>query len=210
MNKTTTLVLGSAIALLAIGSAHAAGGDPYDTPSFKRVIADDFEAKGQATLDRLNQTPAQAACSRADYEGKPLAEDVEKKLNAAALNAVVYPADGKFLGDWKEGLKIASNGKGMQSSDKPGSENGGNCLACHKLLPDDPSQGNLGPELVGYGKTRGTSEAVVKYTWQRIYNSEAFNACSFMPPFGAHKILTEAQMKDVMALLLDPNSPVNK
>jgi sulfur-oxidizing protein SoxX len=31
-----------------------------------------------------------------------------------------------------------------------------------------------------------------------------------MPDFGEHHILTEQQMKDVMALLMDPNSPVNK
>ena len=31
-----------------------------------------------------------------------------------------------------------------------------------------------------------------------------------MPRFGHEKLLTEKQMKDIMALLLDPNSPVNK
>jgi sulfur-oxidizing protein SoxX len=31
-----------------------------------------------------------------------------------------------------------------------------------------------------------------------------------MPRFGAAGILTEAQLKDVMALLLAPDSPVNK
>lgn len=210
MNKTKAFVLASALGLLAMGSARADGTDPYQTPSFTRIISGDFTAAGQATLDRLQQTPEQIACSKADFDGKALPDDAEKKLNAAALDAVVYPADGKFLGDWKAGLEIAKNGKGMQSNDPAGSTNGGNCLACHKLLPNDPSQGNLGPELVGYEKVRGNGDAIVKYTWQRIYNSVAFNACSFMPPFGAHKILTEQQMKDVMALLLDPASPVNK
>jgi sulfur-oxidizing protein SoxX len=31
-----------------------------------------------------------------------------------------------------------------------------------------------------------------------------------MPRFGHQGILTEAQMKDLMALLLDPDSPINK
>ena len=48
------------------------------------------------------------------------------------------------------------------------------------------------------------------YTWGKIWNSHAYNACSQMPRFGDAGILTEAQIKDVMALLLDPNSPVNK
>jgi sulfur-oxidizing protein SoxX len=31
-----------------------------------------------------------------------------------------------------------------------------------------------------------------------------------MPRFGHAGVLTEAQIKDVVALLMDPNSPVNK
>jgi sulfur-oxidizing protein SoxX len=50
----------------------------------------------------------------------------------------------------------------------------------------------------------------VKYTWGKIYNAKAFNACTNMPRFGHQGILTEAQMKDLMALLLDPSSPVNQ
>ncbi|HZV94210.1 MAG TPA: sulfur oxidation c-type cytochrome SoxX, partial [Caldimonas sp.] len=34
--------------------------------------------------------------------------------------------------------------------------------------------------------------------------------CSIMPRFGAAHILTTKQMQDIMALLLDPNSPVNQ
>ncbi|MEF9944419.1 MAG: sulfur oxidation c-type cytochrome SoxX, partial [Burkholderiaceae bacterium] len=43
-----------------------------------------------------------------------------------------------------------------------------------------------------------------------IWNSHAFTPCSQMPRYGDAKILTEAQIKDVMALLLDPASPVNQ
>jgi len=50
----------------------------------------------------------------------------------------------------------------------------------------------------------------VKYTWGKIYNAKAFNACTNMPRFGHAGILTQDQMKDIMALLLDPNSPVNQ
>ena len=101
------------------------------------------------------------------------------------------------------------NGKGKQWSDNPDKPSGGNCLACHEMVKNDPSQGNIGPSLVDYGKLRGNSEAILKYTWGRIYDSAAYNACSWMPSFGAHHILTEQQMKDVMALLMDPKSPVN-
>ncbi len=51
---------------------------------------------------------------------------------------------------------------------------------------------------------------MLKYTWAKLYNSQSYKACSNMPRFGHNGILTEAQLKDVMALLLDPESPVNK
>jgi sulfur-oxidizing protein SoxX len=49
-----------------------------------------------------------------------------------------------------------------------------------------------------------------KYAYGKVYNSQAFSACSTMPRFGHMGILTEQQMKDVVALLMDPKSPVNQ
>ena len=215
MKRATLFVLAGAAAAALAGcagmgqSASSGNGDPFATASFQTMLKDGFVTKGQASVDRLKQTPHQEACSQYEYLGKPLPADLAKKLEAQATAAVVYPKDGQYLGDWKAGLKVAQDGKGMQWSDKAGTPSGGNCLACHEMIKNDPSQGNIGPSLVHYGKLRGNSEAILKYTWARIYDSQAFNACTFMPPFGAHHILTETQMKDVMALLMDPKSPVN-
>jgi sulfur-oxidizing protein SoxX len=49
-----------------------------------------------------------------------------------------------------------------------------------------------------------------KYVYGKIYNAKAFNPCSNMPRFGHSGTLTEKQIKDLVALLLDPNSPVNQ
>ena len=49
-----------------------------------------------------------------------------------------------------------------------------------------------------------------KYAYSKVYNSQAFSVCSNMPRFGQAAILTEAQIKDVVALLMDPKSPVNQ
>jgi sulfur-oxidizing protein SoxX len=49
-----------------------------------------------------------------------------------------------------------------------------------------------------------------KYAYGKIYNSQAFSVCSSMPRFGHSNILTEQQLKDVTALLMAPDSPVNK
>ena len=70
--------------------------------------------------------------------------------------------------------------------------------------------GTIGPSLQDYGKVRGNSDEIVKYTWGKIYNAKAYNACSNMPRNGDAEILTEQQMKHLMAFLLDPESPVNK
>ncbi|HEX4917168.1 MAG TPA: sulfur oxidation c-type cytochrome SoxX [Limnobacter sp.] len=176
----------------------------------QQVIMASFKEKGQAGMDRLNQSELQKSCSMAALDPEGLPQAKRTALEQAALAAVKYPADGKYLGDWKSGEKIAQTGVGFQFSDKPDTPAGGNCYACHQLAPQELSYGNLGPSLYQYGKVRGSSEEIMRYTWAKIWNSHAYNACSNMPRFGAEGILTEAQLKDVMALLMAPDSPVNK
>jgi sulfur-oxidizing protein SoxX len=43
-----------------------------------------------------------------------------------------------------------------------------------------------------------------------VFNAQAVMPCSQMPRFGYHKFLTEKQMKDVVAYIFSPDSPVNK
>ena len=172
------------------------------------VLRASFNERGQAKLDRLNQDEAQALCSVSD--GKPLPKETLEKIEKAQLALIKYPADGKLLGDWREGEKIAQTGVGKQFSDDPKNPAGGNCYACHQISPQEISYGTIGPSLLGFGKLRGTSEAIQKYTYGKVYNPQAYSACSNMPRFGHGQILTEKQIKDVTALLLDPNSPVNQ
>ncbi len=176
-----------------------------------------FSERGIAKLDRLDQTELQALCSAANESRKPLPAKVKAGIEKKILASIPYPADGAYLGDWREGEKIAQNGRGMQFTDAAGVPNGANCYACHQITPNEISFGNQGPSLLKYGLLRGVkdpssqdAEVIVKYTWARIWNTHAFNACSGMPRFGDAGILTPAQIKDVMALLLDPASPVNK
>ena len=171
------------------------------------VLQNSFVAKNQATMDRLERDAVQTACSAP--RGMPLDNDMLASLRAERLAAVVLPADGEYLGDWQRGAKVAGNGRGLQSSDDPTQPNGGNCYACHQLAPDEVAYGTLGPSLTGYG-ARGQSEAMLQYTWTKLWDTHAYNLCSHMPRFGAQAILTEQQLKDVMAYLLDPASPVNQ
>ncbi len=198
-------VSATASALLASASFAA---DGAAVKAAATMLKSDFKSKGPATVERvLNQDEAQQLCTEMP---KDLPKEAAAALEARQLKAVKYPADGKYLGDWKAGEAIAQNGRGMQSSDKAGSVNGGNCYACHQVTKSEISFGNIGPSLYQYGKLRGQSEAIMKYTWAKIYNAQAFRACSNMPRFGHNGILDEKQIKDVMALLLDPASPVNE
>ncbi|HJV85287.1 MAG TPA: sulfur oxidation c-type cytochrome SoxX [Noviherbaspirillum sp.] len=201
------IVIMMAGALAIAGCATVAADSDYGKLAMD-LLKNDFKSKGPATVERmLNQDEAQRLCSEYPTE-RP--KEIAAQIEAGQMKTIKYPSDGKYLGKWQEGEKIAQNGRGMQSSDKVGAPNGGNCYACHQITKEEISFGNIGPSLYNYGKLRGNSEEIMKYTWGKIYNSQAFNACSNMPRFGHSGILTETQIKDVMALLMDPASPANK
>ena len=203
MKMKTVLSLGAVVVLASCASSPT-------REETMQVVKGSFKERGIAKLDRLNQSELQQVCSEASMNNKDLPKDVRERLEKQQMATIKYPADGKFLGDWKAGERVAQTGVGLQWTDNDKTVNGGNCYACHELSPQEVSFGNIGPSLKGYGKLRGNSEAVVKYTWGKIWNTHAFNACSSMPRFGDAGILTEEQVKHVMALLLDPASPVNK
>lgn len=199
--------LGFAVAALAGCATMIATDDEYRNRAIA-LMQSSFTSRGQATLDRLEQDEVQRTCSQ--YAGKAPPADVAERVQKAQLATVIYPADGKLLGDWRAGEKIAQQGVGLQFSDPPGSPAGGNCYACHQLSAAEISYGTVGPSLYQFGKTRGYTDETRRYVYAKVFNAQAFNACSNMPRFGYKSILTEQQIKDVTALLLDPDSPVNR
>ena len=171
------------------------------------TIKRDFKPRGQADLDRLAEDGLQALCNRTDNHPHP---DNAKRIEADQLAQVKYPADGKLMGDWKKGESLAQSGRGFTWTDNPGLPVGGNCYNCHQISPKETAFGTVGPSLYQYGKLRGNSPDIQKYTYAKIFNAKAFNACSDMPRFGHVQALKPEQIKDLVALLLDPESPVNK
>jgi sulfur-oxidizing protein SoxX len=200
-----SIVAAAALAITVVPAVHAQSASNADVLS---VMKSSFKEKSIAKLDRLDQNDLQRQCS--EYSTKPMPAPMKAALEKAALEAVKYPADGKFLGDWKLGERIAQSGVGMQFSDNEKTVNGGNCYACHQISKEEISYGNIGPTLYQYGKLRGNTIEIQRYTWARIWNAHAFNACNIMPRFGEAGILSEEQIRHVMALLLDPASPVNR
>lgn len=204
------ILIGAAVASTLLAGCASLMYSPPSKEESVAVIKAGFQDRGIAKVDRLNQSELQAACSEAAMKRADLPKDTRERLQKAALDAVKYPSDGKWLGDWKLGERIAQSGVGMQFSDNEKTVNGGNCYACHELSKQEISFGNIGPTLYNYGKLRGNSEPILRYTWGKIWNTHAYNACSTMPPYGHAGILSEEQIRHVMALLLDPQSPVNK
>jgi len=192
-------------ALLLAWVALPALGDP--TPqAVQKVMQRDFHARGQAGMDRVVQDGVQRVCT--ESQDRPPAE-LATALQADQMKTIVYP-QGSLMGDWKRGEAIAQSGRGLTWNDKPGDAAGGSCYNCHDLSPQELSHGTLGPSLRGFGRTRGASVEVQRYVYSKIYNAKAYNLCSQMPRLGASGTLTPEQIKDLVALLLDPASPVNR
>lgn len=212
--RNSNFVVATLVAVAALwGCAQmqsAGWGSAADDASFAEMIRSGFKAAGPVTLERLKQDETQAFCS--DPVASQSAANVKKAeaIEAANLATVKYPTDGKWLGDWRAGERIAQSGRGLTWTDAPNQANGGNCYNCHQISAAEISFGTIGPSLYQYGKLRGNSDEVVRSTWTKIYNSKALNACSNMPRAGHMGIIKEQDIRDLMALLLSPDSPVNK
>jgi L-cysteine S-thiosulfotransferase len=172
----------------------------------QKVLQRDFHARGQATMDRVVQDGLQRVCT--ESADKPPAA-VAQALEADQMRTIVFPAGG-LAGDWQRGEKIAQGGRGLTWNDRPGQSADGSCYNCHQLSSAEMSYGTIGPSLRGFGKIRGNGPEMQRYVYGKIYNAKAYNACSQMPRLGYSGTLTEEQIKDLAALLLDPASPVNE
>ena len=193
--------------MLAAGCAVPAGDADYRARA-EAAVKGAFAGGDPKIVARvLQQDDIQRLCS--EHRDSPPAA-LAAPLMAAQRGAIAYPASGRLMGDWREGKKIAENTGGMRYDDKPGVPNGGNCSACHQLAAAEIAYGTLGPSLLGYGKSRGAAGAAQRQAYERIYNAQAFTACSAMPRFGHNGVLTPEQIAHLVALLLDPASEVNR
>ena len=208
----------AAVGLAALGLVAGCASRPSPEALDRQALAmiqASFREQGIAKLDRLDQDLGQKACSSAKAPAEALARQIESE----AMATIQWPAGGQYLGDWREGEKLAQSGRGMTWTDgsTATSANGAQCYNCHQIGPQELSFGTIGPSLHHYGKLRGVqdvadpaSAAIVQYTWGKLWNSKAYAACSNMPRFGHARLLDEQQIRHLMALLLDPKSPVNQ
>jgi L-cysteine S-thiosulfotransferase len=176
------------------------------TIDVQKVLQRDFHPRGQATMERVVQDGLQRVCT--ESSDRPPAE-LAKQLEADQMKTIAFP-EGSLIGDWKRGERIAQGGRGLTWNDKPGAPADGSCYNCHQLSPQEMSHGTLGPTLLKFGWMRGNGPEMQRYVYGKIYNAKAYNLCSQMPRLGYSGTLTPEQIKDLVGLLLDPESPVNK
>jgi len=200
-------LIAATLCVTTLAVADDTGASRPDPAAVERYARGMWSGADEEWKQRLQQDETQAVCSQ--FRNEP-PKDVADAIIAREASTVVYPADGKLLGSWQEGEKIAQNGRGGQFSDAPDATRGGNCYACHQMAKTEVSYGTLGPSLSEYGRLREFSLDAAKEAYAKIYNSQASLACSTMPRFGVHGFLSEQQIKDVIAYLFDAESPVNK
>ena len=177
----------------------------------EQMVAEAHTLGGPALIRRTTQDASQRMCSTVG--GPKLTQEQSAAIVNTARSSIQYPASGKLSGNWKSGALLVSDGRGQrivngQVEKLP--HNGALCVNCHAMDATEVNSGNVGPALVGYGAQRGDSEAMVRYTYERIYNAWAFMPCSNMPRLGASGFLTPEQIADVVAYLIDSQSPVNR
>ncbi len=195
-----------ALALVPLGCAMAPSNEETAAQT-AAMLKTSFKANGQAGLDRLNQDETQRTCS--ELAGKAPSKETAERIEKLNLASIRYPGDGKLLGDWKNGERIAQEGRGKQFSDDVGGPVGGNCYACHQLTSKEVSYGTIGPSLY---RSASCAASARTYSATLRQDLQRRRVCGVLEHarFGHNGILTEQQLKDVTALLMDPESPVNQ
>ena len=173
----------------------------------EQTAVDTFLSAAPEWQARVLQDETQRLCSIRRNDPTPIEIG---RIQVRERKSIKFPEDDEVMGDWRKGEAIAQSGVGNQFSDAPGTVSGGNCYACHQLAGKELSFGTIGPSLLNYGRLRNYDPKAARVAFGKIYNAQASVACSLMPRFGRNRVLSEEQIKDVVAYLFSRDSPVNR
>ena len=138
-----------------------------------------------AVLLGLTFAGSAGAQAPADYSAFPCLSYSLPCGQAATRKPVKKALEGPLNGNAGKGKQIAF------------ARDRGNCLACH-VMPGGSQPGSRGPDLSHYGSS-GRSEAE---TYAMVYDMRTINPETLMPPIGTNDILTDQELRDVVAFLL--------
>jgi len=130
------------------------------------------------------------------YGGWP-STDWKDYNTLGSLNSPAYAPpprlEGPIAGDPKNGEKLAFD-----------RSRGGSCVACHIMGPTTPSMpGDVGPDLSTIGAAGRADEWLFNY----VYDPRSVNPVTVMPPWGAHKLFSADEIKDIVAFLKTLKEP---
>ncbi|MCW5772834.1 MAG: sulfur oxidation c-type cytochrome SoxA, partial [Rhodospirillaceae bacterium] len=83
---------------------------------------------------------------------------------------------------------------------------GGSCLACHVMGQAGGANlpGNVAPDLSEIGNAGRTDEWFYNY----IFDARVYNPETIMPPWGAHGLYNDADIRDIVAFLKTLKTPI--
>lgn len=125
-----------------------------------------------------------AAQAPAGYSAYPCLSYTLPCGQVATRRPEVKTLDGALGGDPETGRQVAQ------------ARNRGNCLACHAMR-GGVQAGTRGPDLTRYGSL-GRSDA---QSYAAVWDMRTLNPQTLMPPFGTNAILTDREIRDVVAFL---------
>lgn len=177
--------LGAMLFVTGTGTLHAAAAEPAGKPR-------------TAPLE-LTRSAAPVSWQRQKVDSQGSSWPQANWAGFSTLSAAQTPSPGGTIrmslpieGDALKGRQIAFD-----------RTRGGSCVACHIMGRDTPPQpGNIGPDLSVVGAQRSDD-----WLFNYVYDPRTFNADSIMPPWGAHRILNVAEIRDVVAFLKTLTAP---
>ncbi len=138
-----------------------------------------------AVLQGLTFAGTAGAQAPADYSAFPCLSYSLPCGKAATRKPLKKALEGPLNGNAEKGKQVAF------------ARNRGNCLACH-VMPGGSQPGSRGPDLSHFGSS-GRSEAEA---YAMVYDMRTINPETLMPPIGTNDILTDQELRDVVAFLL--------
>src|SRR6187402_537744 len=117
------ILVAAAILIAGVTGSSAQQKPVVDAAKVDADIAKAFSAAPAEWKPRLEQDESMKECSiHENSPPKAMAEGIQKREKAK----IEYPADGKLMGDWQSGEKLAQSGYGLRFTDYPArNPNGG-------------------------------------------------------------------------------------
>jgi L-cysteine S-thiosulfotransferase len=155
-----------------------------------------FRDQGIAKVDRIQQDLGQSPARRTSRPARPW----PSRSMAEAWPASSGPPAASTSATGARARSLAQNGRGMTWTDTstaprptaavlqlPPDQQGRDLLRHHRPQPVQLRQEPRREDV-----RRPAAQPIVEYTWGKLWNSKAYNACSNMPRFGHAGLLTRA------------------